>query len=181
MKKTIGIILLILIIIVSITTYYLINNKDEKNEEKEKVNKEKKKNTKVLTDEKYANINPKETTSSDYTFDYNYDPEEDKDKTIVYVFYREGCSKCESLFDKLDSDTIMKTKFVVRMYEVRDNEDNAKLMEKVAKYNNEKLEGVPYIIIGNKTWMGFQESYYEEIKDEILNKPKYDISKEVNF
>lgn len=179
MKKIIGIIILILLIIVSITTYNLINNKEETKEVKQELKKEK--NKAVLTDKKYSNITPKETTEFDYTFDYIYDKEEDKDKTIVYVFYGGGCPKCDSLFDKLDSDTIMKTKFVARMYEVWDNEDNAKLMEKVAKYNNEKLEGVPYIIIGNKTWMGFKESYYEEIKDEILNKPKYDISKEVNF
>jgi len=180
MKKIIGIIVIILVIILA-SSIYLINNKNTKKEEKEIINKENKKNTKVLTDKKYANINPKETTESEYSFDYNYDKEDDKDKTIVYVFYGEGCPKCESLFDQLDTDTVMKTKFVVRMYEVWNNEDNAKLMEKVAKYNNEKYEGKPYIIIGNKTWMGYKSSYYDEIIEEILNKPKYDISKELNF
>ena len=52
-------------------------------------------------------------------------------------------------------------------YETWYNQDNAKLMEAIAKSRGETAEGVPYIIIGNKSWNGFTESYEQEIINEI--------------
>ena len=49
--------------------------------------------------------------------------------------------------------------FTIVDYETWNNQGNAKLMEAIAKLRGETVEGVPYIIIGNKSWNGFTESY----------------------
>ena len=41
------------------------------------------------------------------------------------------------------------------------------LMQEVAKARNEEVTGVPYIIVGNKSWTGFVEDYKQEILDQI--------------
>ncbi len=56
-------------------------------------------------------------------------------------------------------------------------------MQKVAKARGETAEGVPYIIIGNKSWNGFAEDYEEEILAQIKSEfetnveERYDIMK----
>ena len=40
-------------------------------------------------------------------------------------------------------------------------------MDAIAKSRGETAEGVPYIIIGNKSWNGFTESYEPEIINEL--------------
>ena len=40
-------------------------------------------------------------------------------------------------------------------------------MQEVAKARNEEVTGVPYIIVGNKSWTGFVEDYKQEILDQI--------------
>ena len=40
-------------------------------------------------------------------------------------------------------------------------------MERVAEARGESADGVPYIIVGNKSWNGFAEEYKEQIIDEI--------------
>ena len=58
-------------------------------------------------------------------------------------------------------------------------------MKKVAKARKEEdsATGVPYIIVGNKSWVGFTDDYKEEILNEINTlygqdvKERYDILK----
>ena len=61
-------------------------------------------------------------------------------------------------------------------YETWYNEDNAALMEKVATARGESAEGVPYIIVGNKSWNGFAEDYKDEILSEIKSVFEQDIN-----
>ena len=42
-------------------------------------------------------------------------------------------------------------------------------MEKVANYFGEEAEGVPYIIVGTKTFSGFTDSYKQQIIDAIMD------------
>ena len=73
--------------------------------------------------------------------------------------------------------------FKVVDYETWYDEDNAELMKKVADARGEEANGVPYIIIGNKSWNGFAESYASEMLEEIKSeyekdvKDRYDIMK----
>ena len=45
-------------------------------------------------------------------------------------------------------------------------------MEAVAKVRDEEAQGVPYIIVGNQSWNGFDESYQDEILDKIKDEYK---------
>ncbi len=91
----------------------------------------------------------------------------------IYFFRGDGCPHCEEAeewFNSIQAD--YGQYYTLVDYEVWKNEDNADLMEKVADARDEKAEGVPYIIIGNKSWNGFSEDYTEEMLSEI--KSEYD-------
>ena len=67
------------------------------------------------------------------------------------------------------------------MYETWYDSDNADLMQKVADARKEEASGVPYIIIGNQSWSGYDSSYDDEIISKIESeyktepKERYDI------
>ena len=110
---------------------------------------------------------------------------ENDDQVTVYLFRGQGCGHCEELLNYLN--TIIpkyKDKFKLKAYEVWYNEDNHKLQEKVAKSFNVDASGVPFLIIGKKTFIGFQESDKSKIVDAINKeysaKKRYDIMKEIN-
>ena len=89
-------------------------------------------------------------------------------KAIIYFFRGEGCSHCaeaEAWFESIEPE--YGDYFKVIDYETWYNKDNAKLMQEVAKSRGEEVKGVPYIIIGNKSWNGFTESYEQEIINEL--------------
>ena len=102
----------------------------------------------------------------------------DDKKVNLYLFRGEGCPHCAEAEEWFDS---IKGKygdyFKVVDYEVWNDEDNAKLMKKVAKLRNEDVSGVPYIIIGDKSWNGFDESYEDEMIDQIKSVYSQDVSK----
>ena len=123
---------------------------------------------------------PEATKSNAYTFDSDYNEIEDKDKVPILVFYGEGCPHCEELFENLDNlDSSIKDTIVVRMYEVWNNESNSKYMNAVSNYLEEEVVGVPYIIIGDQSWIGFSQNYLAEIIEAIKSKPAVDITKEI--
>ena len=89
-------------------------------------------------------------------------------KAVVYLFRGEGCPHCTDAENWLESIKEEYGKyFTVVDYETWYNEDNAEFMKKVAKSRGENVQGVPYIIIGNKSWNGFTESYEDEMLKEI--------------
>ena len=58
-------------------------------------------------------------------------------------------------------------KFNLITYEVWKNSDNAKLMDEVAKTLGEEPNGVPYIIIGDKSFTGYSEEMNSQIESQI--------------
>ena len=98
-------------------------------------------------------------------------PEKKDGKAVVYFFRGDGCSHCDEATKWFDSIKNQYGKmFIVEDYETWYNEDNAALMNQVAKIRGEedKVTGVPYIIVGDKSWVGFeQESYGPEIIEQI--------------
>lgn len=103
------------------------------------------------------------------------DYEESKDKVNVYLFRGSSCGHC---FDAVKFfASIAKEygdKFNLIGYEVWSNQDNSKLMESVAKKLGDEVGGVPYIIVGKKSWNGYTDSYGDEIKTAIKNEFKKD-------
>jgi glutaredoxin len=86
----------------------------------------------------------------------------------VYFFRGEGCSHCaeaEEWFESIEEE--YGSYFEIVDYETWYDTDNATLMQKVASARGETAEGVPYIIIGDKSWNGFTDSYKDEMIEQI--------------
>ena len=92
-----------------------------------------------------------------------------KQPITVHMFRGEGCGYCAKALEFFKSleDTEYSKYFKLETHEVWYDEDNASYMQDVAAYFNEDVGGVPYIIIGEKTFQGYAETYDEEIKSEI--------------
>ena len=107
--------------------------------------------------------------------------EESQPKEVKLYFFRgEGCPHCqeaEEWFKSIEEE--YGQYFEVVDYETWNNTDNAELMQKVAAARNETAEGVPYILVGNKSWNGFTESYEPEIIEQI--KSEYEKSDEDRY
>lgn len=102
----------------------------------------------------------------------------DNNKVNIYFFWGNGCPHCEEGFKFLDSISKEYGKyFKLNKFEVWENEDNAKLMEQFANKMGDEISGVPYIVIGNRTFKGFGEKHKEAIKDAIKEqyKDSYDV------
>lgn len=96
--------------------------------------------------------------------------EEASNEVVVYFFRGEGCSHCaeaEAWFESIEEE--YGDKFQIQDYETWYNEDNAKLMTQVAAARGEEdsATGVPYIIIGDQSWIGFDQAYSTEIISKI--------------
>ena len=114
---------------------------------------------------------------------------EESKEVKVYFFRGQGCSHCaeaEEWFKSIEEE--MGDRFEIIDYETWYNEDNADLMKKVAdaRGESEQATGVPYIIIGDKSWVGFADDYKDEIKDQINGeygkdvKERYDVIELLN-
>lgn len=110
--------------------------------------------------------------------------EEESNEVNVYFFRGEGCSHCaeaEAWFESIEEE--YGSKFKIVDYETWYNSENAELMQKVAEARGETAEGVPYIIVGNKSWNGFAQDYADEILAQIESEfetnvdERYDIMK----
>lgn len=90
----------------------------------------------------------------------------------VYFFYGNGCPHCqeaEEWFASIEEE--YGDRYVIEDYETWYDTDNSDLMRQVAESRGEYDEtnfGVPYILIGDKSWMGFsEETMADEIKAQI--------------
>ena len=108
-----------------------------------------------------------------------------KEKVNVYIFTGEDCSFCENA--KLGLESLKENYgeyFDVIEYETFNNEENNKLMKKVASFFKEDVEGVPYIVIGSKTMKGYHDDYLDDIKNYIIEayliEDGYDVMKKMN-
>ena len=104
------------------------------------------------------------------------------EKIKVYMFRGEGCPHCEEaleFFDELEKDEKYKDMYELVKYEVWYDEENAALMEKVAKELGEEASGVPYIVIGDKTFSGYAKEYDSKIKETIKTAYESDSYKDI--
>lgn len=113
---------------------------------------------------------------------------ESDDKVNVYIFRGSTCSHCLDAVAHFASIVKDEGKyFNVKTYEVWSNSDNNDLMNDAAnEIGDSEVSGVPYIIIGKKSWSGYAASYDDEMMKQIkseYNKDKskrYDVIKAVN-
>lgn len=85
----------------------------------------------------------------------------------LYLFYGDGCPHCkdEMAFLKRIKD---KYKFNILKYEVFNNKENLVLYKEVKSRFKDIHMGVPYTIIGDKTFSGYSSVISEEIEDALL-------------
>ena len=111
--------------------------------------------------------------------DSNYS--ETNEQIKIYLFRWSSCSHCYDFLVYLNSIIPEYGEmFKLRSYETTTNSDNQLVMEKVKKYFGEADKtGVPYIVIGKKTFYGFGDSMkndiIEAIKTEYETSEKFDV------
>lgn len=105
----------------------------------------------------------------------------DESKPNVYLFRGHGCSHCYELIEYLTSiiDEYGKY-FNLVSYEVWYNSDNANLMSQVAATLGDNANGVPYLVIGKKTFIGYRastdaEAIKKAVKELYKSDDKYDV------
>ena len=101
-------------------------------------------------------------------------------KVNIYIFRGKTCGYClkaiayfASILDEY------KDKINLTSYEVWYDDENSKLMNTVATLLDDDASGVPYIIIGKTSFVGYAEQYNDDIIDaiehEYKKQEKYDI------
>ena len=114
--------------------------------------------------------------------------QEEDNRVKIYFFRGEGCPHCadaEEFFNSIEEEYGQYYKILD--YETWYNSDNAALLQKVGEARNEKISGVPYILIGDKSWSGYDDSFADDIKDTIKSEyekavaDRYDIANYVDF
>ena len=125
-----------------------------------------------------------ETTNNNQTSQTNSITEENKiltdvkieniikenNKVNIYFFWGKGCPHCAKEFEFLES--IKETYgnyYNLYTFETWYNDENKKLVYTFAENMGDKLTGVPYTIIGNKSFSGFDEKYKNDFIIAIEN------------
>lgn len=80
-----------------------------------------------------------------------------EDRTKVYFFYGDGCPHCakeEILLDQWE----IEGRIDIYKYEVWHNSDNVKFLNSISKGLDTNVSGVPFTIVGEKTFAGFYDA-----------------------
>ena len=88
----------------------------------------------------------------------------------MYLFHGDGCPHCAALIEYLDGFLKEHDNVKLYKYEIWQNDENLKKFGEVQKILNQKSSGIPYLVIGETTIVGFSEEYTPE---RIRNAVKY--------
>ncbi len=141
---------------------------------------------------KYVKIKKTSSNNSNHSNNETDDKEDDNllknvnlenvvrndNKVNIYFFWGNGCPHCAEEFAFFES---IKEKYEgyynLYTFEVWYNEKNAELLNIFAENMNDKVTGIPYTIIGNKSFTGFSEKNKDEIINSIVEQHKnsYDV------
>ena len=104
------------------------------------------------------------------------------EKFNMYLFWGDGCVHCHNLKIFLnDLEPKYKDMFELYAFEVWGIPDNQSLMGRFAKTMGDSPRGVPYLVVGDKSFNGFSEKMEEDIiqaiKDEFKSDVKHDVFK----
>lgn len=81
-----------------------------------------------------------------------------ENKVTAYFFYGEGCPHCakeEAFFESIESKY---PTLELKKFEVYYDKDNSSLLKKVGESLGVGVSGVPFLVIGDKSFVGFSES-----------------------
>ena len=154
-KRIILSLISVIIIILSVILYFMSSSMNQVKTHQEE-NKQNQISKNTQTNIEFLKMTEKDIKSS-------------KNKVNVYVFWGDGCPHCKHLAQFFDSNkSELKDKMNLYTFEVWKDSTNLKFMKDFGKFLGETPQGVPYMIIGDKTFSGFAESD-EKTKDEIIN------------
>lgn len=125
------------------------------------------------------NSEAEESENSSFKFAKNTeaDIKPSKDKLNIYIFWGDGCPHCKHLAEFLgEKQSEIGYKISLYTFEVWKDKNNLAFLKSFGKFLGESPKGVPYIIIGNKTYSGFSETD-EETKQGIINLIKTEANK----
>lgn len=105
---------------------------------------------------------------------------ESDDKVNVYIFRGKTCGYClKAITYFAENASKYKDLINLKTYEVWENTDNSNLMNNVADALGKEVGGVPFIVIGDKSFDGFAESMDSEILETVNslkeNDDRYDV------
>ena len=116
----------------------------------------------------YNTMNFKETLADEEIKEVFKNYSENDDQITIYLFRGKGCGFCRAFLSFLNSITDEYGKyFKVVSFESWYDEANSKLLQNLADFLGEEAGGVPYIIIGDKVFGGYSETYDNDIKEAI--------------
>lgn len=116
----------------------------------------------------------------------NPDYKETDDQVPIYLFRSSGCQYSQALIEWFNDISVEYGKyFKLVAYDVEGNPDNIELFNKVADFIGKKPEGVPYYVIGDKAFLGYNSTSMKEVEDAIIaeyNRAKrYDVLKKMGL
>ena len=101
-----------------------------------------------------------------------------ENKVNIYLFWGDGCPRCseaQQFFKEIEAE--YGKYYTLNGFEVWYDKENQKLFQEFASAMGDEAKGVPYIVIGRETFIGFGEVYEEKIKEAIKSQYKnsYDV------
>lgn len=98
----------------------------------------------------------------------------------IYFFWGDGCPHCEAEFEFFDSIEEEYGKcYNLYTFETWYHEENIDILNTFASNMGDEVKGVPYTIIGDKTFIGFSDKYKEDFVSAI--EEQYENSYDVYF
>lgn len=99
---------------------------------------------------------------------------QEENKVNIYFFWGSGCPHCEQEFNFFETiDKEYKKQFNLYAFEVYQSEENVDFMLSLADKLGDEVTGIPYTIIGEKSFTGFGKGreidMKEAIKEQINN------------
>lgn len=136
-------------------------------------------------------IYPSETLAEAFqadgiSFDFsasNYDDTTTANKTIIYVFRRDGCSNCKNFLQFVASDLLPNygDKFVVKSFEVSNNQITMSLLSRLATFYNQEATSTPVVVAGSTFSTGFVNAARQaELKSVIASGDTFDAVTAIN-
>ena len=98
----------------------------------------------------------KQSQGTEFAFNHESDIDLANNKPNIYIFWGNGCPHCKALakfISKLPAET--KNKVNIYSFEVWSDKDNKAFMKKFGKYLGEDVNGVPFMVIGDKIFDGY--------------------------
>lgn len=141
---------------------------------------------KAFAKEQYKTLNLEETLAEESIEKSFENYKETDDQITIYLFRGKGCAYCRKFLEFLNGITDEYGKyFKLVSFETWYNEENSNLLGEISDFMGEPASGVPYIIIGDKVFGGYAESYDDSIKAAIKDlyeaEDKYDVFEEYEY